>query len=118
MEEWVLTALTWQRPDQVRGISRFDGLPGSPALLTGSSVPAICIRAPLRDLREKFLYSLADLTEQTKLRLVIAVPEAHRYFRQNDTIHFTVQTLPGQEVFGSRQQAGRPAWIGNCGQNS
>jgi membrane fusion protein, multidrug efflux system len=41
---------------------------------------------------------LLTVQEQTKLRLVIAVPEAATgYFQQNDTIHFTVQTLPGQE---------------------
>jgi len=41
---------------------------------------------------------LLTLQEQAKLRLVIAVPEAATgYFRQKDTVHFTVQTLPGQE---------------------
>jgi membrane fusion protein, multidrug efflux system len=41
---------------------------------------------------------LLTVQEQTKLRLVIAVPEAATgYFRQNDSIHFTVQTLPGRE---------------------
>jgi membrane fusion protein, multidrug efflux system len=45
---------------------------------------------------------LLTLQEQTKLRLVIAVPEAATgYFHQNDTIHFTVQTLPGQ-AFSAR----------------
>src|SRR5258708_12147323 len=40
---------------------------------------------------------LLPLQEQTKLRLVIAVPEAATaYFRQKDTVHFTVATLPGQ----------------------
>src|SRR5882757_6742818 len=41
---------------------------------------------------------LLTLQEQAKLRLVIAVPEAATaYFRQKDTVHFTVQTLPGQK---------------------
>ncbi len=40
---------------------------------------------------------LMTIQEQAKLRLVIAVPEAATgYFRQKDTVHFTVQTLPGQ----------------------
>ena len=41
---------------------------------------------------------LLTLQEQTKLRLVVAVPEAATgYFRQNDSIRFTVLTLPGRE---------------------
>jgi RND family efflux transporter MFP subunit len=41
---------------------------------------------------------LMTIQEQAKLRLVVAVPElATAYFRQNDTVHFTVQTLPGQK---------------------
>lgn len=40
---------------------------------------------------------LMTLQEQRRLRLVIAVPEAATaYFRQKDTVHFTVQTLPGR----------------------
>ena len=42
---------------------------------------------------------LMTIQEQARLRLVIAVPEsATAYFKQKDTVHFTVQTLPG-EVF-------------------
>jgi RND family efflux transporter MFP subunit len=41
---------------------------------------------------------LLTLQEQVKLRLVIAVPEAATaYFREKDTVHFTVKTLPGKE---------------------
>jgi membrane fusion protein, multidrug efflux system len=41
---------------------------------------------------------LLTLQEQVKLRLVIAVPEAATsYFKQKDTVHFTVKTLPGRE---------------------
>src|SRR5882757_4832624 len=41
---------------------------------------------------------LLTIQEQARLRLVIAVPEAvTAYFRQRDTVHFMVQTLPGQE---------------------
>ncbi|TDX00883.1 efflux RND transporter periplasmic adaptor subunit [Dinghuibacter silviterrae] len=40
---------------------------------------------------------LMTLQEQARLRLVIAVPEAATvYFHENDTVHFTVQTLPGR----------------------
>lgn len=40
---------------------------------------------------------LLTLQEQAKLRLVIAVPEAATvYFEKKDTVHFTVQTLPGK----------------------
>lgn len=39
---------------------------------------------------------LMTLQQQAKLRLVIDVPEiATSYFREGDTIHFTVQTKPG-----------------------
>jgi len=45
---------------------------------------------------------LLTVQEQAKLRLVVAVPEATTaYFRQKDTVHFTVQTLPGQEFTAS-----------------
>jgi RND family efflux transporter MFP subunit len=45
---------------------------------------------------------LMTIQEQAKLRLVIAVPEAATaYFRQKDTVHFTVQTLPGKEFTAS-----------------
>ncbi|HEV3325012.1 MAG TPA: efflux RND transporter periplasmic adaptor subunit [Puia sp.] len=45
---------------------------------------------------------LMTIQEQAKLRLVIAVPEAATsYFRQKDTVHFTVQTLPGQAFTAS-----------------
>jgi membrane fusion protein (multidrug efflux system) len=45
---------------------------------------------------------LMTIQEQAKLRLVIAVPEAATaYFRQKDTVHFTVQTLPGQTFTAS-----------------
>jgi membrane fusion protein (multidrug efflux system) len=41
---------------------------------------------------------LLTLQEQAKLRLVIAIPEAATsYFQQKDTVHFTVQTLPGRD---------------------
>ncbi|HMH31546.1 MAG TPA: efflux RND transporter periplasmic adaptor subunit [Puia sp.] len=41
---------------------------------------------------------LLNLQEQVRLRLVIAVPEAATsYFKQKDTVHFTVKTLPGKE---------------------
>ncbi len=41
---------------------------------------------------------LLTLQEQVKLRLVIAVPEAATaYFKEKDTVHFTVKTLPGKE---------------------
>jgi len=40
---------------------------------------------------------LMTLQQQSLLRLVIAVPEAATaYFREKDTVHFTVQTLPGR----------------------
>jgi membrane fusion protein (multidrug efflux system) len=40
---------------------------------------------------------LMTLQQQRRLRLVVAVPEAATsYFRNKDTVHFTVQTLPGQ----------------------
>jgi membrane fusion protein, multidrug efflux system len=40
---------------------------------------------------------LMTLQEQAKLRLVIDVPEAATgYFRERDTVHFAVQTLPGR----------------------
>lgn len=40
---------------------------------------------------------LMTLQQQRRLRLVVDVPEAATaYFRGKDTIHFTVQTLPGQ----------------------
>ena len=40
---------------------------------------------------------LMTLQQQNRLRLVIAVPEAATaYFREMDTVHFTVQTLPGR----------------------
>lgn len=40
---------------------------------------------------------LMTIQEQARLRLVIAVPEAATaYFKEKDTVHFTVQTLPGQ----------------------
>jgi RND family efflux transporter MFP subunit len=40
---------------------------------------------------------LMTLQQQRRLRLVVDVPEAATaYFRDKDTIHFTVQTLPGQ----------------------
>jgi membrane fusion protein (multidrug efflux system) len=45
---------------------------------------------------------LMTIQEQGKLRLVIAVPEAATaYFKQKDTVHFTVQTLPGQTFTAS-----------------
>ena len=45
---------------------------------------------------------LMTIQEQAKLRLVIAVPEAATgYFKQKDSVHFTVQTLPGQEFTAS-----------------
>lgn len=45
---------------------------------------------------------LLTLQEQARLRLVIAVPEAATgYFRQKDTVHFTVPTLPGEEFAAS-----------------
>jgi membrane fusion protein (multidrug efflux system) len=41
---------------------------------------------------------LLTLQEQTKLRLVIAIPEAATaYFKLKDTVHFTVKTLPGKD---------------------
>jgi membrane fusion protein, multidrug efflux system len=41
---------------------------------------------------------LLTLQEQVKLRLVIAVPEAATaYFREKDTVHFSVKTLTGKE---------------------
>jgi membrane fusion protein (multidrug efflux system) len=40
---------------------------------------------------------LMTLQQQRRLRLVVAVPEAATaYFRDRDTVHFTVQTLPGR----------------------
>jgi RND family efflux transporter MFP subunit len=40
---------------------------------------------------------LMTLQQQKHLRLVVAVPEAATgYFRNRDTVHFTVQTLPGR----------------------
>jgi len=40
---------------------------------------------------------LMTVQEQRRLRLVVAVPEAATaYFRNKDTVHFTVQTLPGR----------------------
>lgn len=40
---------------------------------------------------------MLTLQEQTKLRLVVAVPEAATgYFTDNDTVSFTVRTLPGK----------------------
>ncbi|HLZ88738.1 MAG TPA: efflux RND transporter periplasmic adaptor subunit [Puia sp.] len=41
---------------------------------------------------------LMTLQQQRRLRLVVAVPEAATaYFRDRDTVHFTVQTLPGRD---------------------
>jgi RND family efflux transporter MFP subunit len=41
---------------------------------------------------------LLVLEQQAKLRLVIDAPESvTAYFRQKDTVHFTVKTLPGQQ---------------------
>ncbi|HTD41361.1 MAG TPA: efflux RND transporter periplasmic adaptor subunit, partial [Mucilaginibacter sp.] len=41
---------------------------------------------------------MLTLQEQTKLRLVIDVPEAATgYFTDKDTVHFTVKTLPGKQ---------------------
>ena len=41
---------------------------------------------------------LMTLQQQSLLRLVVAVPEAATaYFRNKDTVHFTVQTLPGRD---------------------
>jgi membrane fusion protein (multidrug efflux system) len=41
---------------------------------------------------------LLTLQEQAKLRLVIAVPEAAtEYFKLEDTVHFSVKTLPGKD---------------------
>ncbi|HWZ16402.1 MAG TPA: efflux RND transporter periplasmic adaptor subunit [Mucilaginibacter sp.] len=41
---------------------------------------------------------MLTLQEQSKLRLVVDVPEAAtRYFTNKDTIHFTVRTLPGRQ---------------------
>jgi len=40
---------------------------------------------------------LMTLQQQRRLRLVVAIPEAATaYFRDKDTIHFSVQTLPGR----------------------
>lgn len=40
---------------------------------------------------------MLTLQEQTKLRLVVDVPEAATgYFTNHDTVHFTVKTLPGK----------------------
>jgi RND family efflux transporter MFP subunit len=41
---------------------------------------------------------MLTLQEQKKLRLVVAVPEAATsYFKDKDTVHFTVKTLPGKQ---------------------
>lgn len=41
---------------------------------------------------------LLVLEEQAKLRLVVDAPESvTAYFRQKDTVHFSVKTLPGQQ---------------------
>ncbi len=41
---------------------------------------------------------LLSLQEQSKLRLVVAIPEAATsYFKLGDTVHFSVKTLPGKD---------------------
>ena len=81
-----LAATDWQSYLQVR--APFDGVissrniyPGAYAgpAGKGSSIP------------------LMTLQQQRRLRLVVDVPEAvTAYFRDKDTIHFSVQTLPGR----------------------
>jgi len=81
-----LAAADWQSYLQVR--APFDGVissrniyPGAYAgpAGKGSSIP------------------LMTLQQQRRLRLAVNVPEAATaYFRDKDTIHFTVQTLPGR----------------------
>jgi RND family efflux transporter MFP subunit len=45
---------------------------------------------------------MLTLQEQSKLRLVVDVPEAATsYFSDKDTIHFTVKTLPGKQFTAS-----------------
>ncbi|MDB5142337.1 MAG: family efflux transporter, subunit [Mucilaginibacter sp.] len=45
---------------------------------------------------------MLTLQEQSKLRLVVDVPEAATsYFSNKDTIHFTVKTLPGKQFTAS-----------------
>jgi RND family efflux transporter MFP subunit len=45
---------------------------------------------------------MLTLQEQSKLRLVVDVPEAAvSYFSNKDTVHFTVKTLPGKQFTAS-----------------
>lgn len=45
---------------------------------------------------------MLTLQEQTRLRLVVDVPEAAiNYFTNKDTIHFTVKTIPGKQFVAS-----------------
>jgi len=81
-----LAAADWQSYLQVR--APFDGVVSSRNIYPGayagpagkgSSIP------------------LMTLQQQRRLRLVVDVPEAvTAYFRDKDTIHFSVQTLPGR----------------------
>ncbi len=49
---------------------------------------------------------LLTLQEQTKLRLVIAVPEAETdYFSLGDTVHFSVKTMPGKDFTATVSRA-------------
>jgi RND family efflux transporter MFP subunit len=46
--------------------------------------------------------AMLTLQEQSKLRLVVDVPEAAvSYFSNKDTVHFTVKTLPGKQFTAS-----------------
>jgi len=78
---------------------RFDRLPGSPgSLRRGCQFPQYVSGGRCGTGGKRLLYPLVNFTGTDK-----ATPghcgtgSSHRYFRQNDTIHFTVQTLPGQE---------------------
>jgi RND family efflux transporter MFP subunit len=67
----------------------FDGVISSRNVYTGAYV------APTDKNSNK---PMLTLQQQTKLRLVVDVPEAAtEYFTDKDTVHFTVRTLPGKQ---------------------